>query len=128
MNASPPLIEGIERALGTSIPIVGAGLVGDYDFGPTRQFCGSFVGQQTVVGALLGGNLEPYFQIMHGCTVMDGIYHTITKMQGPIIYEIDGKPVAEMIDEMVRQPELAEPASCETPHHWGELSREVQRL
>jgi small ligand-binding sensory domain FIST len=37
---------------------------------------------------------------MHGCTPKDGIYHTITKMEGPVIYEIDEKPVVELIDDM----------------------------
>jgi len=100
MNASPPLITGIEETFGLNIPIIGAGVLGDYTFGLTKQFCGSYVGNQSVVGALLSGNFEPYFRIMHGCTPMDGLYHTITKIEGPVIYELDGKPIVEMIDTM----------------------------
>lgn len=98
MNASPPLIAGIETALPPGIPIAGGGVLGDHAFSPTHQFCGSFVGQQSVVGALFSGNIVPYVQIMHGCTLKDGIYHTITRIDGPVIYEIDGQPAAEMID------------------------------
>lgn len=98
MNASPPLIAGIESVISAGIPIVGAGVLGDYTFSPTYQFCGSSVGQQSVVGALFGGNVVPYVQIMHGCTLKDGIYHTITRIEGPVIYEIDGQPAVEMID------------------------------
>lgn len=99
LNASPPLMAGIEATLGQPLPIIGAGLVGGYDLQPTHQFCGSAVVQQAVAGALLGGNVEPHFRIMHGCVQKDGIYHTITRMDGPCIYEVDGRPILELIDE-----------------------------
>ncbi len=100
MNASPLLIEGFEEAFASAIPIIGAGVLGDFGFSPTKQFCGSYVGGQTVVGTLLGGDIEMDYTIMHGCTPKDGIYHTITQIEGPIIYEVDGKPVVSIIDEM----------------------------
>lgn len=100
INPSTPLIEGIEQALESNVLIIGAGVLGDYDFSPTKQFCGSYVGIQNVVGVMLTGNFKPYFRIMHGCTPLDGIYHTITKMEGSVIYELDGKPIVEMIDEL----------------------------
>jgi hypothetical protein len=99
INASPPLIEGIEEKLKLKVPIIGAGLVGDYEFNATKQFCGSFVESQSVIGALLAGDFKPYFSIMHGCVPKDGIYHTITRAEGPVLYEVDGKPVIDMIDD-----------------------------
>jgi hypothetical protein len=100
LNASSPLIEGIEQVTQSNVPIVGAGLLGDYDLGPTKQFCGSYVESQSVVGVMLSGDITPYFRIMHGCTPLGGVYHKITKMDGSIIYELDGKPIVEMIDEL----------------------------
>jgi len=47
----------------------------------------------------MGGDFQPYFRIMHGCIPKDGIYHTITKSRGPVIYELDGKPIVQLIDE-----------------------------
>jgi hypothetical protein len=99
MNASPPLIKGIEEKLKLKVPIIGAGLVGDYEFNATKQFCGSFVESQCVVASLLAGDFKPYFSIMHGCVPKDGIYHTITRAEGPVIYEVDGKPVIDLIDD-----------------------------
>jgi len=99
INASPPLIEGIEERLKSNIPIIGGGVIGDYEFSHTKQFCGSYVDNQSVVGSLLGGDFNPYFRIMHGCTPKDGIYHTITKIKGPVLYEVDGKPIVDMIDD-----------------------------
>jgi len=100
LNASSPLIEGIETELQSNLPIIGAGLLGDHDFGPTKQFCGTKVDSQCVVGAMLSGDFTPYFRIMQGCSLLDGVYHKITKIEGSIIYELDGKPIVEMIDEL----------------------------
>lgn len=99
MNASPPLIRGIERHLGASLPIVGAGLVGDYGFGATTQLTGFGTGRGTAVGAVLSGAITPYTAILHGCTPMDGVYHTITRMEGQVIFEVDGRSAAAVIDE-----------------------------
>lgn len=99
LNASPPLLRGIEGKL-WEVPVIGAGLVADYNFGPSQQFCGSRVCSQSVAGVLFQGDFHYYHQIMHGCTPKDGVYHTITRMEGPVIYEIDGRPIVEMIDDM----------------------------
>jgi small ligand-binding sensory domain FIST len=115
MNASPRLIQGVDDVLQGCVPIIGAGVVGDFQFSPTTQFCGYSVGSQQVVGALLGGDVAPYYRIMHGCTPMDGIYHRITRIDGPVIYEVDGKPVVDMIDELYGD------------RHWRE-QRPVKRL
>jgi len=100
LNASSPLLEGITQELRSNVPIIGAGVIGDYDLSPPKQFCGSYVGNQSVVGTLLTGDFKPYFRIMHGCSPLDGVYHRITKIQGSHIYELDGKPIVEMIDEL----------------------------
>jgi len=100
LNTSTPLLAGIEEGLPHKIPIIGAGLIGDYRFGPTKQFCGSYVDSQSVVGAALSGDFRPYFRIMHGCTPLDGTYHTVTRVEGATLYELDGKPIAGIIDDL----------------------------
>ena len=99
MNASPPIIDGIQSILQSNVPIIGAGLVGDYQFSNTQQFCGSNVSEQCVVGALFSGSVNVYHSVMHGCSPVDGRYRKITKMQGSAIYELDGRPIVETIDE-----------------------------
>jgi len=100
MNASAPLIDGIEEQFKSPIPILGAGLVGDYEFSPVKLFCGSSVSSQSVVGTRLTGDFSTYFRIMHGCTPLDGVYHTITKIDGSVIYEVDWKPIVEILDSI----------------------------
>ncbi len=100
MNASPPLIQGIESVIAPDIPILGAGLLGDFEFSPPRQFCGSRIASQSGVGTMFSGNLCHYHQIMHGATPMNGAYHVITAMEGAFIYEVDGQPIVEMINDI----------------------------
>ncbi len=100
MNASSPLIGGIYRIFDETIPILGAGLLGNFNFDFARAFCGMCVGKQCMVGTQLNGDFSIHYCIMHGCTPLDGIYHTITKMDGAVIYEIDRKPAVEIIDNL----------------------------
>ncbi len=101
VNVSSYLLEGFERGLGDEPPlIVGAGLVGSYNFDKGKQFCGSRVSDQQAVAALLSGNFSVYTKIMHGCKPMSD-YHRITRVQGPIVYEIDGRPAMDVIDDLL---------------------------
>ncbi|MCP4264467.1 MAG: hypothetical protein GY777_02640 [Candidatus Brocadiaceae bacterium] len=100
MNASPPLIEGIESMLRPNVPIIGAGLVGDYHFSNTEQFDGSNACDQSIVGALFSGSVNVYQCIIHGCSPIDGEYHKITKIQDSVIYELDDRSIVEIIDEL----------------------------
>jgi len=100
MNSSTPLIAGIAEVLGDTVPVIGAGLMGDYDFNETVQFCGFSTGSQQLLGLMLGGDFSAYHRIAHGCTPLDGVYHRVTKAAGPLLYEIDGKPIVKMINEM----------------------------
>lgn len=100
MNNSTPLIKGIQETLQTAVPIIGAGVLGHEDFQRTQQFAGDHVGSQEAVGMMLAGDYSIYHCVMHGCTLQDGIYHTITRMEGARIYEVDGKPIVSMIDAL----------------------------
>jgi len=98
LNASMPMLSGLEEILGSEIPILGAGLLRDYNFSPPELFCGSHADSQSVVGILMSGNFKPYYCIMHGCRPLDGTYYTITKIDGSVLYELNGTPIVEIID------------------------------
>ena len=98
LNASTHLIDGIEQGLQKKLSIIGSGLVGDYALGPTKQFCGTSLDSRCVVGIALSGRFKHYCKIMHGCNPLDGVYRKITKMEGSIVYELDHKPIVDIID------------------------------
>jgi hypothetical protein len=99
LNSSSLLLKGLSKRFAKKTPIIGAGLLGDFEFNPTRQFCGSSVSDQKAVAALLSGDFNVHSCITHGCTPLDGIYYKITRMEGSIIYELDGKPITQIIDD-----------------------------
>ncbi len=100
MNASSPLIAGIESRFQSNVPILGAGLLGDHQLNKAKQFYGCNVLEQSVVGAVVSGPVKVYHTVMHGCSPLDGIYRKITKIQGAVINELDGKPIVEIIDKI----------------------------
>jgi hypothetical protein len=100
LNASAPFLAGIETNLTKAVPIIGAGLLGDYNFSKTKQFCGDKVAAQHAVGCIASGPFSVYHVIMHGCVPMDGIYHRITKIDGSVLYELDGNPIVPLIDNL----------------------------
>lgn len=99
LNASAPIINGIESVVGSDTPIFGAGLVGDFGLGSISQYCKDCVSDNSIVATRFSGKMDFYSTIMHGCTPKDGIYHTITDMSGQFVYEVDGKPIVEMIND-----------------------------
>jgi hypothetical protein len=99
INPSAPLLSGLGEGLPGGLPVIGAGLVGTYEFGPTRQFCGGRVGEQCAAALALSGGFRPFHRIMHGCIPLDGLYRKITKMEGDVLYELDGRPIVNIIDE-----------------------------
>jgi small ligand-binding sensory domain FIST len=100
LNSSAPLLAGLEKARGEPFPCVGAGLVGGYDFGPSSAFCGSSVQAQHVVGCLVSGPVTPYVAVTHGCIPLDGIYRRITAMDRDVLYELDGRPIVSILDDL----------------------------
>jgi hypothetical protein len=100
LNVSAPLIAGIEEGLEPGIALIGAGLIGDFSLSRASVFCGDSVRREQVVAARVAGTFAPYFRIMHGCTPLDGVYRRITRLEGAVVHEIDGRPAAELIDEI----------------------------
>lgn len=100
LNSSALLLQGLESELEFNIPIIGAGTLGDYDFSPTFQFTGDCVQSQYASVVILRGNFNADVKVMHGCSPKDGIYHTITKIEGPVIYEIDNRPAVKVFNEI----------------------------
>jgi small ligand-binding sensory domain FIST len=52
---------------------------------------------------VLSGEFTPYWRIMHGCSPLDGVYRKVTKVEGAIVYELDGQPVAQLLDSLAGQ-------------------------
>jgi hypothetical protein len=101
LNVSSSLLGGFEKGIGKEVPlIVGAGLVGSFTFDRGKLFCGTKAAAQHAVAIIISGECSVDVKIMHGCKPMSD-YHTITKVEGPVVYEIDGKPALTVIDDLL---------------------------
>ena len=100
LNSSVFLLDGVEGKLAGHVPIFGAGLIGDFNFNRTQQFCGFRIDTQQVVGCMVAGDFFVYNAIMHGCIPLDGVYRKITKIKDDVIYELDSQPVVPIINQL----------------------------
>ncbi|MCX7857067.1 MAG: FIST C-terminal domain-containing protein [Deltaproteobacteria bacterium] len=99
------LLQGINAAVSSKLTIWGAGLSKDHNFRPGFQFCGFHVSQDHAMGIILGGPLKFYQKIIPGFTPLDGIERKVTRIRGPVIYELDGKPIIETINQILGEEE-----------------------
>ncbi|MBN2041335.1 MAG: FIST C-terminal domain-containing protein [Spirochaetes bacterium] len=103
LNHSTLLCDGIYKKMPETTMLTGAGLVGDLSFGKSFQFCGDAVCKDSALGLMFCGPVRAFSRVFHGCTPLDGIYHTITKVtNNGIIEELDGEPVVGIIDNIFR--------------------------
>ncbi len=102
LNFATPLFAAIEAKINPDVVCVGGGLMGDLTLTSCFQFLDDKVLNQHVTGLLIGGDCRMYNTIMHGCKPASS-YKTITRAEGPVVYEIDGKPAIDVIDELFGQ-------------------------
>lgn len=101
LNVSSCLLDGLGAAWNGPLPmIVGAGLLGAFSFDRGQMFIGDNVADQVAVGALLSGAFIASTTIMHGCQPTSG-YHRITRIEGPVVYEIDNQPALAVVDRLM---------------------------
>ena len=100
LNQALPLLRGIERSIGEWPPAAGVGLFGDMEWNPTYQWFDDRVERGTALALVLSGGVRMDTTIMHGLKPGSD-YHTITKAEGTAVLEIDGRPAAELIAELL---------------------------
>jgi hypothetical protein len=79
------------------LPIWGGGAGNNLNLGkPTYQYCDDEVVSDGVSYALLSGEAQTAWAISHSVIPIGGA-RRVTRCKGNIIYEIDGKPAAEVL-------------------------------
>jgi hypothetical protein len=72
---------------------------------PTYQYCDDEVITDGVSYALLSGEAQPGWAISHACIPIGG-ERIVTRSEGNVIYEIDGKPAMEVFEEYLPEGAL----------------------
>lgn len=113
IHSSPPpvlhvgsyLLNGVYETLGDKdLKLIGAGTLGDLTL--TRSFI--FDGRRSVkhagVAVVLPSGIQSHTMIMHGCTPISPFLE-ITKIEGAVVYELDGRPALEVLQETIGRDE-----------------------
>lgn len=99
LNMATPLLEGMTRALETWPPTAGGGLTGDMQWNPTFQWFDDRIEQQSALALVLSGSVRLDTSTIHGCRPSSR-YYTVTKADGNVVLELDGRPTVEVVSEM----------------------------
>jgi hypothetical protein len=74
---------------------------------PTYQYCDDEVISGGVSYALLSGKVQAGWAISHGCIPIGG-ERIVTRSEGSVIYEIDGRPATDVLKEYLPEGALVE--------------------
>ncbi len=103
LNVGSRLMDGIYAGLaGKPLTIVGAGMAGDLQLRRSYAFDGVSSAKQAVVAIALPPQFRSHTTIMHGCRPI-GSFLEITRIDGPVVYELNGRPALEVLTEMFGQ-------------------------
>ncbi len=101
---------GLEENLSSErfLPLWGGGANNNLSLEePTYQYCDDEVISDGVSYALLSGKARASWAISHSCIPIGG-ERIVTRCQGNVIYEIDGKPATEVLKEYLPEHALTD--------------------
>ena len=100
LNVASKLMDGVYAGLGDKpLKVFGAGLLGDFQLIRSYVFDGQAPVKNTAVALVLPSVWSSHITIMHGFKPIS-TFMEITRIDGPVIYELDGRPAYEVLYEM----------------------------
>src|SRR5215218_1472055 len=109
-NTLDNFFAGLEENLPSEqfLPLWGGGANANFNMAsPPYQYCDDEVISDGVSYALLSGKAQAGWAISHGCIPIGG-ERKVTRSQGNVIYEIDGKPALEVLKEYLPEHALTD--------------------
>jgi len=92
------IVRGVTDALGDHFPVVGGAAGDDFKFQKTFQYLNDKVYSGSVVGLGISGDIKMGIGVKHGWIPI-GIPRTVTRSQGSVVHELDGKPAISVYDD-----------------------------
>ncbi len=97
------LLDGVYQGLnGKSLQLIGAGVIGDYQFSQSFIFDGCQGVKHAAVAAVLPSQVRSQTTVMHGC-VPASAFLEITRIEDAVVYELDGRPALTVLQELLGQ-------------------------
>lgn len=98
------IVRGAQEGLGEHFPIVGGAAGDDFKFQKTYQYCLDTVYSGAVVGLGWVGDFKMGIGVKHGWIPV-GMPRTVTKAEGSIVHELDGKPAISIYEDYFGEEE-----------------------
>lgn len=95
-----PLLAGLQETLGDHRTLAGAGLIDSLQPGRSHVFSPEGTLRDGAVALACGDGVRMDSTVLHGCRPA-GAYHEITRTEGPVVLEIDGRPALDVVDELM---------------------------
>ncbi len=104
LHAGSRLVEGIYAGLdGLAIHLVGGGTIADVQLTASYVFDGTKSTHHAAVAVVLPPTLAADTVILHGC-VPASSFMEITRVDGAVVHELDGRPAIEALEAMLGMP------------------------
>jgi hypothetical protein len=87
------------------LPFLGGAAGSDIDMRVTYQYCNDRVIEHGLVATLISGQAQVAWTVNHGCVPI-GYPMMVTRAEGNIIYELDHKPVFEVLRQFLSEDEI----------------------
>jgi hypothetical protein len=97
-------LEG-ELQLDRLLPLFGGTSADNWELKQTYQYCDDRITSDGVACVLLSGSARLAWSVNHGCLPIGG-ERKVTRCSGNVIYEIDGKPVLDVLKEYLVGDEI----------------------
>lgn len=98
------IVRGVLDSLGEHFPVVGGASGDDFKFVKTYQYLNDKAHSGTVVGLGLVGNFKIGIGVKHGWLPV-GNPMKVTKSQGAVLHELDGKPAIKIYEDYFGEEE-----------------------
>jgi hypothetical protein len=96
-------LKGIYQGLaGHPVHLVGAATLGGFQITGSFVFDGRSSATHTATAVVMPSSLTAHSTIMHGC-IPASAFMVITRIEGTVVYELDGRPALDVLQEMVGQ-------------------------
>lgn len=92
------IVRGVLESLGEHFPVVGGAAGDDFQFKKTYQYINDKVYSGSVIGLGLVGKFKMGIGVKHGWIPI-GIPKKVTKSEGSVLHELDGKPAIAIYDD-----------------------------
>lgn len=107
LNFATPLFAALEPHLPKGLPCAGGGFLADMRLSQCFQFVDDKIVSQHALAILISGECTMETTILHGCHPCSD-YLTVTKAEGPVVFEIDHRPAVDVIHELLGGSEVVD--------------------